>query len=379
MEQPGITVNPDGSRTIQLHRYDPMTMLAPDATVLVVGERGSGKTRVMMHILYCMARKLDMCVVFCPTRDTREEFQQHVPRTFCYPKYTKEHLKRIYSAQNLLSEREQVRNEATGEVVALPTLHRIGLVFDDSMHDKREMSGGAMREVLMNGRHDNFFYLNGVQYVMDMSKDLRSQIDVVIAFPQPNLSYREPLRENVLGIFHTDEELVAAFSSLKARECLVFDQRAYRDKRQCLFRMKAKVPLPDFIVGSKAFWAMHYRWMRRRSGKHVEDVVNKRLALAKAGDDTPADDGAGNPKAGGGSKRKKRNAVTVVRVEDENNDGNDGGDGGGTGAAPGKPSSLTRAAPQPYTGGLPVAVMPRRKPVRKEASFPPFLSAVKAY
>lgn len=270
----------DANGKIQLHEYDPMTMMRPDATVLVVGQRGSGKTVMMQYLLYCISKKLDMAVVFCPTRDTRQEYEQCVPKCNVYPEFDKTRLASILGAQKKLSKR--IGECSLKKAADIPPLRRVGVVLDDCMFDKKEMNSPGMRYLMMNGRHDNFFYLNGVQYIMDFPKDLRSQVDTVIVFPEANITYREPLRQNLLGVFQTDEELVKVFNEgLKEHEALVFDSRAYRAREQYLFYCKAQYHLPAFRVGSDLFWRMYYKHFVRKSGAYIEDEIKNTLAIAK--------------------------------------------------------------------------------------------------
>ena len=269
----------DADGRIQLHEYDPMTMLRHDATVLVVGQRGSGKTVMMQYLLYCMAKKLDMAVVFCPTRDTRQEYERSVAKCNVYAEFDKKQLSKICDAQKKLSQRIC---ETSGKAGSEIPLRRVGVVLDDCMFDKAEMNGKTMRYLMMNGRHDNFFYLNGVQYIMDFPKDLRSQVDTVIVFPEANLEYREPLRKNLLGVFQSDEELVRVFKEgLRQHEALVFDNKAFREKRNHLFFCKAIFDLPKFRVGSDLFWRMYYKHFVRQSTAFIEEDIKNALAIAK--------------------------------------------------------------------------------------------------
>jgi hypothetical protein len=270
----------DAKGKIQLHEYDPMTMLRPDATVLVVGQRGSGKTVMMQYLLYCISKILDMAVVFCPTRDTRQEYEQCVPKCNVYPEFDKKQLANILGAQKKLSKR--IGECSLKKSAVIPPLRRVGVILDDCMFDKSEMNSPAMRYLMMNGRHDNFFYLNGVQYIMDFPKDLRSQVDTVIVFPEANITYREPLRQNLLGVFQTDEELVKVFNEgLHEHEALVFDSRAYRARKPYLFYCKAQHQLPAFRVGSDLFWRMYYKHFVRKSGAFIEEEIKNTLAIAK--------------------------------------------------------------------------------------------------
>lgn len=280
---------------VQLHEFDPMSMLRHDSRILCVGQSGSGKTVMMQYLLYCLSKKIDLAVVFCPTRDTRQEYERSVPKCFVYPSYDKKQLARICNAQKKLSQRI---GDAEARGSRHDPLRRVAVVLDDCMFDKAEMSSKAMRYLMMNGRHDNFCFLNGVQYVVDFPKDLRSQIDVVIVFPESSPEYREPLRKNLLGIFHTDEQLVRTFNEgLRAHEALVFDSRAYREKRTCLFFCKAQYPLPRFRVGSDMFWRMYYKYFVRRSCAFIEEDIKNTLAIAK-GAGAPDEDDSGKPTSG---------------------------------------------------------------------------------
>lgn len=280
--------------TIQLHEYDPMTMLRHDSRILCVGQSGSGKTVMMQYLLYCLSKKIDMCVVFCPTRDTRQEYERHVAKCHVFPNYDKKQLTRICEAQKKLSQRI---GEAESRGLPHAPLRRVAIVLDDCMFDKAEMSGKAMRYLMMNGRHDNFCYLNGVQYVVDFPKDLRSQIDIVVVFPEANIEYRDPLRKNLLGVFQSDDQLVRTFKEgLRSHEALVFDARAFREKKPNLFFCKAMFPLPTFRVGNDLFWRMYYKHFVRKTSAYIEEDIKNTLAIAKGASAMDAEDEANGVK-----------------------------------------------------------------------------------
>jgi len=334
-----------------LEEYIPSTMMRNDCTVIVVGQRGSGKTVLMLSILRDIGPQLDTCVAFCPTRDTREEYERYIPKCFVYPNYDKEHLDRICNAQILLSKRKGKRR-ADGSL-DLPKLKRIGVVLDDCMFEKNVFSGPSIRYLLMNGRHDNFFFMKGVQYVMDFPKALRANIDLAIVFPEPQLSVRETLRQTLLGIFDTDEALVKVFEDgLQEHEALVFDQRAYREKRQSLFYIKATFPLPHFRLGSNFIWKMYYRHFIKQSYAHVEDFIDQSLAAVMNG---------GSMTSQAVAPKKKESRVRRKPCSS----------GSGTGATTTSDSKLpplpppSRTAPNPMLGSFPKK--------SKQSSAPPML------
>ena len=64
--------------------------------------------------------------------------------------------------------------------------------------------------------HLKILFLNIVQYVMDVPKAIRSQIDYVFALREPQRAYRENLYKNFFGIFPTYDEFSAAFDACTA-------------------------------------------------------------------------------------------------------------------------------------------------------------------
>ena len=316
--------------SVDLSRYKPETMMAVDTTVVVLGQRGSGKTELIRYILSCIKDKMDFCVSFCPSRDTRLQYEECMPRCFCYPEFSEKDLARICDSQLDLAKRAPVRrSDGTQEK---PLMRRIGIVLDDCMFDAKALKNPTMSYLMMNGRHENFFLINGIQYIMDFPKNLRSQIGVSIVFPEPNRKMRDSIREQLLGCFDTDEQLQQVFQQLKPHEALVFDQNARRAGRPFLYFIGAPWPIPRFMVGSERFWKMYYRHMKPVTYTHVDQKIRNKVAnilaaaAAKTGDaadGTSGSGGAGAGAAGGGSGDGTATAIacaggpcTFVRVED---------------------------------------------------------------
>jgi hypothetical protein len=268
----------DANGTWELKEYEPETMLRYDSVVMMVGMRGSGKTIMMLYFLMILARQLDMAIGFMATQDTLKEFAEHVQAPFLYPEYDEEQLTKIVDAQRALTARKPRRlADGTYEV---PNHRRVAIVLDDCMYEKKSGKGKTLRYLFMNGRHDNFFFMNGVQYVMDMDKSLRSQVDLVVAFPVQEDSHLKPLRENLLGCFSTDAQLSRMFASLQPNEALVFDRKLAAKKEPSLFFCKARYPLPRFRVGCDLFWLWYYKYFVRKGSSHVEALIRTRLQAA---------------------------------------------------------------------------------------------------
>ena len=193
-------------------------------------------------------------------------------------------------------------------------LNNIGIIMDDCMFDKSATKGADMRWVFMNGRHDNIFFINTVQYLMDLQVELRENIDIVIAFPVSGSKMVGKMRENLLTCFDTDEDLVDAFSMLRENEALVFDKKAFNQKRPYLFFYKAERHLPPFRVGSDEFWKLYYAHFERRQLHEASKRIMNRVQSARASDSSTGGAG-GAPAASAPMPASGGRVSKFVRVE----------------------------------------------------------------
>lgn len=279
------------TQEIKLFPYDPEAMLSPDSIVLVVGPRSSGKTTFMKYLLFCMRHKLDNAVAFIPTADTRAEFEEFMPRCNVYAEFTEARLRTIVSAQKQIHDAQVKKHGATGAT----QLRRLGIILDDCMFKKREFDNDTCRNITMNGRHDNLFFLNGIQYIVNFPKEQRSQLDVAVVFPVSGVAFLKAVWENLLSDALTLEQTETLLSNLNAHECLVFDARAFRRKQPYLFVCKAMFHLPPFRLGNDLFWRLYYKhFVRQNTGTHAALQIAAAVAQAKSGTGTgvPPSDGA---------------------------------------------------------------------------------------
>ena len=323
---------PDGMQASNtLMRYNPAVQLDPTSTVILFGPRRSGKSVMTMDFLFHLKDKLDAAVAFAPTEDTVEEFEKHLPRPWVYAGFDKTVLQSILAAQKeskkAIKECElKMRHSGAPKL----KLANIGIIMDDCMFDKTATKSTDMRWVFMNGRHDNIFFMNTVQYLMDISIELRSNIDLVVVFPTGSAKLITKMRENLLTCFETDEEVSDAFSTLREHEALIFDRAAFDKKQPYLFFYKANPDLGHFLIGSRDYWKLYYQKFERKQLQEASKRIFNRVMCARqadeaalaAGDTAPSTDarGATAPRVSkftrvetsGASKRSK--AATPVRA-----------------------------------------------------------------
>ncbi len=328
-------------QSLEMPFYD-LDNIQADATVLITGKRGSGKTTFMRNVMYAMRNKLDVAVLMCPSADVRDDFRQFLPSSFVYD-FEIDRLNSIVDCQIKLAPE-----------VGKERLRRVGIILDDCMYDAKTMRNKSMRNVIMNGRHNKFFFMNCTQHAPDFPKSMRGNLDLIVVFPPPNDEVFKTVYQNLLsGAFRTQEECRAAFDSLNAHECLVFDPKAQTEKRPFIFYCKAQHDLPRFRVGSDVFWRLHYTYFKRAPSQ-VMAIANavavaKGLMVPRAQLQRPTgrgDGGAANqlmvrrgpaPVFGGGGRGVGRAIGAAVAA-------------GGGGAGPRRRAARSRSASARFSG-----------------------------
>jgi len=166
----------------------------PDSGVVVcIGRRKSGKTVNIIDIFHKKRNSFRTGVVFCGSKATIKEYENHIPSSFIYDGYHSDVLGRIVDKQ----ERDVERG------VARP----IFILVDDCMWEKKSILGDAnIRRIFMNGRHALIFFVLSMQYSMDLHPSLRQQIDFVLLSREKNPHYREKLYNNYNVCFKTAEQ-----------------------------------------------------------------------------------------------------------------------------------------------------------------------------
>jgi hypothetical protein len=110
----------------------------------------------------------------------------------------------------------------------------------------------------MNGRHWKIFFMLTMQYCMDLTPDLRANVDYVFILRENVIQNREKLYKSFFGIFPSFEMFNQVMNTCTENyECLVLDNTSKSNKIQdCVFWYKAKMR-QNFKIGSPTIWNFH--------------------------------------------------------------------------------------------------------------------------
>ena len=228
---------------IQLRKFKPESM-KDDKVCVLIGKRNTGKSTLVTDILY-HKKHLPAGIVMSATEEGNHHYQQYVPDLFIYGDYDREAIERVLERQRQIL----LRNKPISPAFIL---------LDDCMYDKKFMKDTCIRKCFMNGRHWKIFFMLTMQYCMDLTPDLRANVDYVFILRENIIQNREKLYKAFFGIFPTFDMFNQIMNACTENyECLVLDNTSKSNKiEDCVFWYKAKLH-PQFRIGSPQLWNYH--------------------------------------------------------------------------------------------------------------------------
>jgi hypothetical protein len=233
------------SGKLQLRKFNPATM-ADDKICVFIGKRNTGKSVLVTDILY-HKRHIPAGIVMSATEDGNHHYKKFVPDLFIYGDYDRDAIERVLARQKRLVSQNKPNSGAF-------------ILLDDCMYDKKFMKDTCIRQCFMNGRHWKIFFMLTMQYCMDLTPDLRANIDYVIVLRENILQNREKIYKNFFGIFPTFEMFNQVLDACTNDfGCIILDNTSRSNKiEDCVFWYKAKLH-DNFRIGSPALWNFHQK------------------------------------------------------------------------------------------------------------------------
>lgn len=228
---------------VQLKKFKPENM-SDDKVCVFIGKRGTGKSCLVTDILY-HKKHIPAGIVMSATEEGNHHYKQYVPDLFIYGDYDKEAIDRVLDRQKKII---SSGNTKSGAFVLL----------DDCMYDRKFMKDPCIRQCFMNGRHWKIFFMLTMQYCMDLTPDLRANVDYVFILRENVLQNREKLYKSFFGVFPSFDMFNQVMNACTENyECLVLDNTSKSNKiEDCVFWYKAKLR-KNFRIGSDQLWNFH--------------------------------------------------------------------------------------------------------------------------
>lgn len=235
------------TQEIRLKKFQPGTMQTNRICVMI-GKKGTGKSTLVEDIMW-FQQHIPVGAIMSATEEANEAYSKMAPPLFIYKDFDADALQRLINRQKKMKSMFKQNGDK------LPFDHRAFLLIDDCMYDKKNFRSPLIRELFMNGRHWDLFVLITIQYLMDITPEVRTNTDYVFALKEGIRKNREKMWKEFFGVFPSfamfDELFLEVTQDFR---CLVLDTTRPSNKiEDMVFWYKAK-KRPEFRLGSDWYW-----------------------------------------------------------------------------------------------------------------------------
>jgi hypothetical protein len=277
----------------EILRYDPTRMPA-DATILFVGPRRTGKSTLVMDMLYYLRHKIYATLVQTPTATTAEELSKIVPWSCIHDDFD---ARRLETAVNAMKQLVNTERKLAHKMGREPERRILLILLDDCMADSKNLKQKVIQDIFFNGRHYDLLFLNVQQYMMDMPAKLRTNIDIVVSTYDNRPDNQERLWKYFFkSAFPRLDKFKRVYEAATQNYgALILDGtlRGVPDHKK-VFWYKAQCPAPSYRLGHVSQWFMHCSYLRSRSEQlrgniaYISETVRKASVPEGAADDAAA-------------------------------------------------------------------------------------------
>jgi hypothetical protein len=239
--------------SVEIHKFKAREMVKKPFNAVILGRKHTGKSCLILDLLYHLSReRVPRIAVFSGTEAANHFFSKYVPDSFIYNNFDLDVFTAIVNFQ-----KDIAMKKAIGEIHPA-TDTRIVLLLDDCAFDKKVFKSEVIREIFFNGRHHGIYFILSAQYLMDISCDLRTNIDYLFCLKENIPRNTAKLYENFFGAFQNIHEFRSIFDKCTQDfECLVQNNtKPTTDISETVFWYKAKLS-PSFRFGSPKLWQFH--------------------------------------------------------------------------------------------------------------------------
>lgn len=226
--------------TYRITQFDPSTAKR-NSVWLLIGARNTGKTVLLVDLLYNTRNNYDFAMAMTATMSTVEILREHIPDRLIFKTgYDFDAGDKFKETCSLIRSDSKTRYSCLAQ--------------DDCMFDNKVMKTETQRYLYLNSRHDNVTLFNTTQYCMLIPSHIRTQVDFIFALRENIMANKKRLYEYFFGMFPTFSEFDKVFS-----ECTKNFGAFVLDKTKATPTVHwyiANPRTPKFKLGKPVFWKM---------------------------------------------------------------------------------------------------------------------------
>lgn len=230
-----------------LPKFD-LTTIKPDATVVCVGKRRTGKSFLMRHMMYMLKSHFKAGIVISETAEMNHFWQEFVPEKFIHNRYHGEIIQAVFERQKFILNQADKSDEQKEEEA------RFFIILDDVISDYQLRWDENFQRLFTQGRHYKIFVVLSTQYVKGITPTIRGNTDYVFMFKNLHGDSREALWKNYGDIMTKDGFFTILDAYTEDNEALMINTSdSTMQAHEMIFWFKAIDP-GKFVMGDKTFW-----------------------------------------------------------------------------------------------------------------------------
>jgi predicted ATP-binding protein involved in virulence len=235
---------------LRVRKLDPKN-IKPHRLHLIVGKRGCGKTTLLKDLMYHLRNSVDFAMAMCPTMESASMLRSVLPECCVFDRYVGNKVDQLVQLAQQLVHSDKKRSFL--------------LIADDVLYDRSVLRNPSIRNLFFNGRHLRTSFIILAQYMMDLTPDLRAQIDYLYVMRDNIVANRQRLYKNLFGCVSSFENFQSLMDNCTQNyECLCLDNTVQTvQPSECIFWYKAQMDLDDFSLGRNVFFDMTRRYKRK--------------------------------------------------------------------------------------------------------------------
>lgn len=210
----------------------------PDnAVVTIIGKRRSGKSKLIIDIMYQKQNSIPFWRVMSETETLNHDFEGIVPPQFISNELDPAEIERLCLRQETIKNLKfQAGNMNMPELTkGLPKNHNLGLVVDDCFSNPNVWKDKRVNKLFVNGRHFDMLLLYGMQNPKGVLPGQRANSDYVVFFREGNPSQRKKIFseycESIEAIFPNYKRFSQIFAEItRGFKCMVIDMNNITNK-----------------------------------------------------------------------------------------------------------------------------------------------------
>jgi len=242
---------------IDIHEF-PLHKMNPNSKIVIIGKPFTGKSVLIRDIAKAFRHVFPVAKVFAGTEENNHYYSQMFSDLYIHSEYDEKEMENFVKRQKLA-----MRNN--------PDNPKAFIVVDDCSDDPKFFHRPLFQKFYKNGRQWEMMFILALQYGMDIRPVIRTNIDYVFIFREPNERNRKALFENYAGIIGSYQDFCDIMDQLtEDHTALVIDNRKQSNNlSECVFYYKARIHDEEFSIG-----CIEYRqWAEQRYNTHYVPPV----------------------------------------------------------------------------------------------------------